>query len=148
MERNQIIQQLTPYFDIKELVCPHCYQTWGIRSWQFLDTNLLVSLLILRRDIIKRPMIVNNSFYTQRGLRCNKCDTVKSKAKVYLSSHLFGKAIDFMVPGMAAEDVRKLIKANAGVLPCNFRLEKDVSWVHFDVLQQYGVTAKVHEFKS
>lgn len=147
MDRNQIIQQLEPYFGIKELVCPHVYQKWGTRAWQFLDTDLLNCILIVRRDIVCKPMVVNNGTqYTQRGLRCNRCQIVKEKAAVYLSSHVLGKAIDFTVPGMTAETVRRLIKTNAGRLPCNIRLEKDVTWVHMDVLPQYGVTAKVYEF--
>lgn len=148
MTRNELIEALTPYFDIDELVCPHTYQAWGVRAWQFLDTALLECILVIRRDILKRPMVVNNKFYTQRGLRCNRCQTVRDKAKVYLSSHILGKAIDFTVQGLSAESARVMIKANAHLLPCNIRLEKDVNWVHIDVLPQYGITQKVYEFKG
>lgn len=149
MERQSIINALKPFFKVSELVCPHTYKKWGEQSWQFLDTNLLWCILIIRRDIVRKPMVVNNgSSYTQRGLRCNRCDLVRTKSGVYLSAHIFGKAIDFTVPGMTAEQVRKLIKDNAGIFPCNIRLEKGVSWVHIDVLPQYGVTAKVYEFNG
>lgn len=149
MTRTEIINALRPFFNIKELVCPHTLKKWGEQSWQFLDTDLLWCLLILRRDIIKRPMIVNNgSLYTQRGLRCNRCDMVRGRATVYLSAHVLGKGIDFTVSGMSANEARRLITANAGLFPCNIRLEKDVSWVHLDIIPQYGVTAKVYEFKA
>lgn len=149
MERSAIINALKPYFKVSELVCPHTYKKWGEQSWQFLDTNLLWCLLLIRRDIIGRPMIVNNgSSLTQRGLRCNRCELVRTKSSVYLSAHILGKAIDFTVQGMTAAQARKLIKEGAGVFPCNIRMEKDVNWVHFDVLPQYGVTAKVYEFNG
>lgn len=146
MERNSIIKELGKYFNVSELVCPHTYRKWGEKSWQFLDTNLLWCLLIIRRDILKAPMIVNNASHKQRGLRCNMCSVVKGKTSVYLSSHLFGKAIDAVPSGMTAKEARERIKANASLLPCNIRLEKDVNWLHIDVLPQYGITAKVYEF--
>lgn len=145
-DRNAIIRALKPYFSVKELVCPHCYAKWGEKSWQFLDTNLLHCLLIIRESIVCRPMYVNGKTYTQRGLRCNMCDLVKGKTSIYLSPHLMGKAIDFTVSGMTAEEARKRIKQHAASFPCNIRLEKGVSWCHFDVVQQYGVSEKVYEF--
>lgn len=148
MLRNEIIAQLSPYFKVKELVCPHVYQKWGDKSWQFLDTDALQVLLIVRRDIIGKPMVINNGSYTQRGLRCNRCQIVKSKLTPYLSAHVLGKAWDFTVVGMAAEDARKMIESKAVLLPCNIRLEKDVTWVHIDVLPQYGINDKVYKFKG
>lgn len=147
MSRNEIIEALRPYFAVKELVCPHCFAIWGEKSWQFLDTNLLECLLIIRRDIIRLPMIVNTtSGYTQRGLRCNRCEIVRNKTVPYLSAHVLGKAVDFTVKGMTAAQARSLIIENAGKFPCQIRMERDKSWVHLDVLPQYGVNAKVYEF--
>lgn len=148
-DRNAIIKALSPYFQVKELVCPHCFQKWNERSWQFLDTDLLHCLLILRETVLGRPMYVNNyKQYNQRGLRCNLCQIVKSKATVYLSPHPLGKAVDFTVQGMTAEQARQKIKENAHLFPCNIRLEEGVDWVHFDVLPQYGVNLKVYFFKA
>ena len=148
MTRQEILDAIRPYFDVDELVCPHTFAKWGQASWQFLDTDYLHALLVIRRDIIKRPMWCNGTQKKQRGLRCNRCDMVKSKSTVYLSSHILGKAGDFTITGLSAENARKLIKENAGLLPCNIRMEKGVSWLHFDVLPQYGVTDKVYEFSS
>lgn len=147
-DRNAIIRALGKYFHIKELVCPHCYAKWGTKAWQFLDTDLLYCLLLLRETIICKPMVVNYNGHWQRGLRCNMCDLVKSKTSVYLSAHVLGKAIDFNVQGMSSEEARRLIKLHAPSSPCNVRLEKNVSWVHFDVLQAWGVTDKVYEFTA
>ena len=150
MTREEIIKEVKKYFDIEELVCDHTYAKWGEKSWQFLDTNLLHCLLIIRRDIVKLPLYCNGRKIHQRGLRCNMCDLVKTKKQVYLSSHILGKALDLVCnqPTMTAEKMRTLIKQNADMFPCNIRIEGDVSWLHFDVLPQYGITDKVYEFKA
>ena len=150
MTREEILKEVKKFFDVNELVCDHTYAKWGEKSWQFLDTDLLHVLLILRRDIIKLPLYCNSKTQKQRGLRCNMCPEVKNKKAVYLSSHIFGKALDLNcgVPSMTAEKMRQLIKENADKLPCNVRIEGGVSWLHFDVLTQYGVNQKVYEFKA
>ena len=76
------------------------------------------------------------------------CPMVKGKTAVYLSSHILGKAGDFTIQGMTAEQARQSIKNNAGLLPCNIRVEGGVTWLHFDVLPQAGITQKVYEFKA
>lgn len=146
MSRDQIIRELREYFQISELVCPHTLSKWGERAWQFLDTNYLHCLLIIRRDILKVPMVCNTQSSSQRGLRCNRCELVRSKDKVYLSSHILGKAGDFTCKDMTAQEARSLIRNNANLLPCNIRLESGVSWLHFDVLPQ--VDRKVYEFSE
>jgi hypothetical protein len=148
MTRDEILKEIKRFFDIEELVCDHTYAKWKEASWQFLDTNWLHCLLIIRRDILQRPMWCNGRFKHQRGLRCNMCDLVKQKREVYLSSHLFGKAGDFDIQGMTAEEARKKIKEAAALLPCPIRMEAGASWLHFDVLPQYGITEKVYEFKA
>ncbi len=147
MKREKIIEELKEFFTIGELVCPDVYARFGERAWQFLATDYLHSLLIIRRDILQRPMSCNGGGYTQRGLRCNRCELVASKTTPYLSSHILGRAGDFTVTGMSAEEARLAIKVAADLLPCNIRLEGGVSWLHIDTLPQVGVTAKVYEFK-
>ena len=147
-ERDAIIKALGRYFAINELVCPHTYAKFNERSWQFLDTNALYGLLLMRETIFGVPMYVNNykKNITQRGLRCNLCALVKGRATVYLTQHGFGKAWDFTVQGYTAEQARKKIIENAHLFPFNFRLESDVNWVHWDCLQMYGNNAKVYVF--
>ena len=148
MTRQEILAAIKPYFDLDELVCPHVYSKWGEKAWQFLDTDYLHCLLIVRRDILQKPMYCNGKGKTERGLRCNRCSIVRGKSGPYLSAHVLGKAGDFTVVGMSAEDARKAIKENASKLPRNIRLEKGVNWVHMDVLPQYGITQKVYEFSA
>ena len=148
MTRDEIIRELHKFFQIRELVCPHTHSKWGERSWQFLDTAYLHNLLVIRRDILKAPMICNHGNQLQRGLRCNRCELVSQKGAVYLSSHVLGKAGDFTVQGMTAQEARSLIRNNAHLLPYPLRMEGGVSWLHFDVLPQYGITEKVYEFTA
>lgn len=148
MTREEIIRELHKFFQISELVCPHTHSKWGERSWQFLDTAYLHNLLVIRRDILKAPMVCNHGSQLQRGLRCNRCELVSQKDAVYLSSHVLGKAGDFTVQGMTAQEARSLIRNNAHLLPYPLRMEGGVSWLHFDVLPQYGITEKVYEFTA
>lgn len=148
MTREKILQDIRKYFDVEELVCDHTYSKWGEASWQFLDTALLHNLLVIRRDIIQAPMICNHGGAHQRGLRCNLCQIVKEKTDVYLSPHPLGKGLDFTVQGMTAQEARSRIRNNAHLLPYPLRMEAGVSWLHIDVLPQYGIDQKVYEFKK
>lgn len=133
MSRNELIKKVKKNFQLKELVCPHCVKTYGDKAWQFLSTELLSTIYVLRNEVIKKPMIVNNgTTFTQRGLRCNICELVKGKTKPYMSAHALGKAIDFHVNGMEAEEVRQLIKDNVDKFEYPIRLEEAVSWCHID----------------
>jgi hypothetical protein len=58
-----------------------------------------------------------------------------------------GKAGDFIVKGMTAEQAREKIKENADLLPCNIRIEGGVTWLHFDTMNQWGIEDKVYEFR-
>lgn len=141
MTRQEIIQEIKAnnYFIIQELVCKHTFQRFGERAWQFLDTELLHTLLVIRKAINK-PMYINNwdagGPLSQRGLRCNICQLSKDKTKVndiYLSSHCNGAGVDFDVKGMTAEQVRQWIAKNGVLLPYPIRLESGVTWVHLDI---------------
>lgn len=148
MTRTEIINQIRPYFDIDELVCNHTLEKFGESAWEFLDTNYLHALLVIRRDILRSPMYCNGKGATQRGLRCNMCQLVKSKTYTYISAHILGKAGDFDVKGMTAEQARRLIIEHQDLLPCQIRLEKDVSWLHFDTRSEDNKQDKVVLFKG
>lgn len=146
MNREQIIRELSRFFQVSELVCEHTYNEWGEASWQFLDTTILHNLLVIRRDILQAPMTCNHDGANQRGLRCNCCELVKSKTSFYMSSHILGQAGDFTVQGMTAQEARDRIRNNAHLLPYPLRMEAGVNWLHIDTLPQYGITEKVYEF--
>lgn len=140
MNRIEIIQQLKPFFSIEELVCPHTFIAWGERSWQFLGTDFLHTLLVIRRDILKVPMNVNNykwgGSFDERGSRCNICSLVKDKSSKgisYLSAHVLGEGCDFTTKEYTAEQCRQIIISKKELLPYPIRLEKDVTWCHMDV---------------
>ena len=86
---------------------------------------------------------------SQRGLRCNLCDLVRSKtsmSKIYMSSHILGKACDFDVKEMNAAAVRNWIMLHASELPYPISLEDGVSWVHLDMREQGN--KKIYLFKA
>lgn len=155
MKRQEIISKLKEYFKIQELVCKHTYNTFKDNSWQFLDTEILHTLLVLRTQILKVPMVINDYIFggtnTQRGLRCNICPLVKTKTQrnqIYLSAHCNGAAFDVVFgakTGMTAAKARDLIKRNQHLLPYNVRIEKDVTWLHID---SYDKGVKVYEFNG
>ena len=136
------MKTIKDYFDIEELVDATVFKTHGQNAWKFMDKSLLDCLLIIREKLGK-PMTINNwhkgGQFSQRGLRTNISPMVKGKTGLYLSAHLFGKAVDFDIVGMTAVDVRAWIVANAALFPCKIRLErnmagKPINWVHLDTL--------------
>ena len=138
--RLEIIKELKQYFDIKELVCPHTYKKFGESSWQFFNSEFLENLLILRRDVLKVPLSCNDwskgGQFSQRGFRCNICELVKSKTlknQIYLSAHCNGAGADFSSSKMSAKQMRELIKENQHLFTVPVRVERDVSWLHFDI---------------
>lgn len=148
MTEIEILDGLKKYFDIRELVGPRTYKKHGERAWKFFDFRLLETLLILRINIDK-PIIINNwhkgGVYKQRGLRTIIQQIVKNftyKNKLYLSGHLLGKAVDFDVIGLTAQEVRNWIKMNQHLFPYKIRLEQDkngkhINWVHLDIIYEF-----------
>jgi len=150
MKRNQIVTEVKKHFGIKELVCQHTAATFGEKSWQFLNTELLETLLVLRREIFNVATYVNYNGMTQRGLRCNICQLVKDKTnknQIYLSSHCNGAGLDIDFKGFTAEQARERIRKNADKLPYPIRLEKNVNWVHIDLYDD-GSGRKIVEFSE
>ena len=151
MEREEIIKELKKFFNIKELVCNHTYNKFGESSWQFLDTKILHTLLVLRRDILQTPMVINYANHYQRGLRCNCCQLVKDKTlkgNIYLSAHCLGEAFDASMKTMTGAQARAIIKREQDKLPYPIRMEKNVNWLHIDTRSTNGSKAKVTEFNG
>ena len=123
------MSNIKDYFKIEELVDKTVFEKYGETAWKFIDKDLLACLLVVREGI-GFPMTINNwkwgGTFSQRGLRHNMSELVKKKTKLYLSAHIFGKAVDFDVQGMDAVEVRKWIVANADKFPCKIRLERNL----------------------
>lgn len=147
MERGEIIKQLKKYFKLSELVCPHILNRFGDTAWMFLSTQILHTLLVLRTEIINKPLIINNGTKTQRGMRCNICPMVKEKTTVYESAHCNGMGLDITVVDMSAEEARTIIKQNQDKLPYPIRLEEDVTWLHVDCYDLCN-NKKINTFKA
>lgn len=147
MERKQIIDQLKKYFKLSELVCPHILKRFGDTAWMFLSTQILHTLLVLRTEIINKPLIINHSNAKQRGMRCNICPMVKEKTTAYESAHCNGMGFDITVVGMSAEEARNQIKQNEDKLPYPVRLEEDVTWLHIDCYDPCN-NKKINTFKA
>ena len=153
MTRNELIKKLKNNFDIRELVCKHCYDKFGENAWQFISLKLLSTLYVLRYKIFNKPITINNwhcgGSLSQRGLRCNLCQLVKDKTSVYVSAHCLGKAIDFNVQGINSSEVFDVIKQNINKFKYPIRLEKDTDgWTHIDVYQPYLSEANLIEFNG
>ena len=148
------MSKFSDYFRAEEWVCPDVFKRFGERSLDFIDYRVKATALIIREKT-GLPMYINNWVWggnkTQRGLRCNLCQIVKDKTEdeiVYLSGHPLGKAWDFTVKGMTAQEVRDWLKTNQILLPYPIRVESDVTWVHIDVLE-YGQSGnKITYFKG
>ncbi len=141
MTTKDIYNRIKKYFTIHELVGKRTAKKYGERAWRFLDRNTLHALLIVREGLDK-AITVNSGDRQQRGLRTNIQQLVRKKSlknRLYISAHIQGKAFDFDVKGMTAEQVRDWCLANSNLFPFKIRLEhklkgKIISWVHLDTI--------------
>lgn len=156
MERSELIQEVKKYFKLEELVSEAVYKKYGETAWFIFQTELLVSILLIRVGI-GMPITVNNwhsgGRFDERGYRENLSDIVTAKTnkgQIYISGHVLGTAIDFTVKGMTATEVREWIVDNQDMFPCKIRLErcvngKEISWVHLDT-KHYDNNPKIYLF--
>lgn len=153
---KKIVDFLSKFFDVRELVSPAVYDKHQTGAWRFFDPRLLETLLVLRRDILRVPLVCNNwragGNLTQRGLRENVCEIVRNKTaagSLYLSAHTLGMAVDLSSPSMTAEEMRRSIKQHADALPYPVRIEKKEgapTWLHIDVAVSPYQQEKIHWF--
>lgn len=120
------------FFITQELVPPDIFNTYGEDySLMFLDPRLLKTIDQIRKHF-NESMHINNWYWsgrnTQRGFR-----RPYSSVGAELSQHKFGRAADFDIAGMEAEDVRKEIINKQHLFPEITTMEDDVSWVHIDI---------------
>lgn len=130
---------VSKYFKIQELVSEAVYKKYGEKSWEFIDYRL-IKVLDLLREHFNKPITVNNWCFGgnlhQRGLRANKDELVANKKDYYISQHCLGKAVDFNIKGLSAQEVYDEILKNKDKFYLISRVEniKDTpTWVHIDV---------------
>lgn len=123
--------------DLRDYVPPDVYKTFGDRSRIFLDPRIYdVHRVINER--FHTPSFVNNYHkggkLSQRGFRLPTTTTGAP-----LSQHRFGRAIDFTVPGISAQEVYDDIMESpqflidVGVTTIeNISFTKKGNWIHLD----------------
>ena len=138
---------LEKYLDKEEIMSRHMFEAGG--DYDLLDTDLQ-KLVVWIRETLGRPMTANNwkagGQFSQRGYRTNDDQVCKAQKFVPGSAHFKGKALDFDVKGMTAEQVRKWLFDNQEEAPVRFRVEKGVNWVHVDVMP-HKASDKAYFFK-
>ena len=136
---------ITKHIKIQELVDPETFRLYGKDSINFIDPRLPIILEKIRALCNGRPMILNTwhngGQFKYRGYRPKSC-TIGAKK----SMHREGKAQDFDVQNMTAEQVRGVIRLNAVTLHKLGlrRIERGVTWVHID-LKETGLET-IYEF--
>lgn len=130
------IKKLKTVFATDEIFCPHVIAKFSENSWDYLSNEFIDNLYYFRFELFKTGMIINQPKRgrTQRGVRCNCCQITKdytAKNQSYLTAHMLD-GCDFDVIGLKAWQSRKLIVDNKDKLPHPIRLEKNVTWVHWD----------------
>lgn len=149
MEHLETIQRIKRYFDISELAGKDCAKKYGEFAWAFFDSRLLEVLLWLREGL-GVPLVCNTKALQQRGLRTNLSAIVKEKTdagKIYMSAHCLGKGVDLSSGKMTADAMRVWVRQHIDECPYPIRMEKDVTWLHVDVLTT-GENGKLIEFKG
>ena len=125
------------YFKIYELVPPELMSLPEDYLWELFDENLLRVIDRLRSDL-KKSISINtwksNGEFSFRGFRPKNC-----KVGAKNSPHKKGKALDFDVKGMTAQEVREYIIKNHDKYPEIKRMEKDVTWVHIDTVPHKSI---------
>ena len=153
MDNLEILNNVKKYFKAYELVGPEVYAIYGEDSFQFMDSTMLHTLYVIRKALNK-PITINNwkwgGRFSQRGFRSNIQDIVSEKTYdgvLYLSGHVLGKAIDFNVVDMSANEVIEWLLENQDMLPYKIRVEDDeVERVHID-MKYLPSNPKVYLFK-
>lgn len=121
------------YFLVQELVDPVTYKLLGENSLICMDIRVL-KLLDAIRDYFNKPMHINDwhrgGQMKSRGFRCPS-----NPVGANFSQHRFGRAVDFTIDEMGADNIREIIIANQHTDPFDriTALETKISWVHFDV---------------
>lgn len=128
------------HFKAQEFVDPETFRLRGDKSWMLMDRNILIIMDIIREEI-GVPITINNWLWggarKWSGLR-----TTSSPDYIPYSQHSFGRAVDFLVNGYSADDVRDIIRDLfiKGRFPVKgIRLELGISWVHIDIANVDGI---------
>ena len=120
-------------FKTQEFVDKATYTKYGDASIWFIDARILITMDKIR-DYFGKPITVNN-WASGKDREWSGLRTPKSPYYSQYSQHSFGRAVDFLVSGVSAQDVRNEIIKNPWHDAFKYitTLEDGVSWVHADM---------------
>lgn len=134
------------HFIVQELVPKEIYDRYKEDSLIFIDNRILITLDYIR-DYFNVAVLVNN--WHQGGLLDERCFRLWSTSTgARLSQHKLGKAVDYDVVGLTAEEVRQEILANQDSTFFKYitRMELGTSWNHNDVKSIYEPQQRIYTF--
>jgi uncharacterized protein YcbK (DUF882 family) len=138
--------KVSEHFDLRELVDPSTFENEGANAVKLIDKRIPALLEKIRQLCGNRSMTINNwhtgGRFQYRGYRPQYVKVGAAK-----SMHKQGKAVDFDVKGMTADEVRGILRLNQiELMKLGLtRIETGVSWVHID-LKETGLNY-LYEFK-
>ena len=121
------------HFKVQELVSEGVYNALYEHSLSTID-NRIITFLESLREALGKPITVNTwhvgGNLQWRGLRTKDSPWYSEK-----SQHSVGKAVDFDLKGMSAEEVRQWLITNRNLpwVKCIGFIEDGTNWVHVDV---------------
>jgi hypothetical protein len=122
-------------FNVSEFVPSEIFRAFGVNSWWFIDTKVVLINAQLKKDF-NAPIIINNwraggsrEFCGYRPITC--------KIGGDNSQHRHGRASDTIVQGYSANEVREhIIKHKDVYMPLGLTTLEDKryapTWVHID----------------
>ena len=129
------------YFKIQELVCPHVYEKYGDKAWEFFSEDLLRELDAIR-EVLGVPIIINNwhvgGQYKESGNRCQFCSIVAkkiAKKELSMSMHNLYQAFDLKPKGLEIRKAIEMIIDNIHRFKVVKRIENQdytPTWLHID----------------
>lgn len=126
--------KITKNISLEEVVPKDIYSSYGEGALRFIDLKVVYLAQDIRSYFDKPITInnwINNGNFNFRGFRPHYYSEKKSSIA---SQHRFGRALDFDIKGISAEEVREqLIKYRDNKFKDLTGLEMSVRWVHIDV---------------
>jgi len=130
----------------KQVLPEHIYEKEGVAGLRHMDERIIITLDILRKELGK-PITVNSWSWggdrNASGYRDVAYYDTLQKYSDSTSQHKSGRALDFQVKGMTAQDVRLFILENKEKFPYIKFLEvgplkngQRMNWVHIDCRMQ------------
>ena len=131
---NNMYQYIPKHFKVQEFVDPDTYKVRGDAAISVMDWRILWTADAIR-EYFTVPLIINNWCYggdrQWSGIRYSNSPNYSQ-----FSQHTYGRAIDFIIKGVDASNIRKEIinKPNEKAFQYITTLEdfSGMGWIHLD----------------